>query len=124
MHSVKWAGLVDEYYSAREKRIAAQTNWDKVVTSIINYEKQNKEDGPFRDYEAISKELKKERDAFLKAQTEAKMYCIGRWHLHPICQPAVCRTTRSLGEDRQAEGCQWLDGPLWSQAQQETRKDI
>jgi hypothetical protein len=72
MHSVKRAGLVDEYYSAREKRVAAHANWDKAVTSIVNYEKKNKEDGPFRDYEAVLKELKKERDAFLKAQTEAE----------------------------------------------------
>ncbi len=72
MHSVKWAGLVDKYYSAREKRVAAHANWDKALTSIVNYEKKNKEDGPFRDYEAVLKELKKERDAFLKAQTEAE----------------------------------------------------
>ncbi len=72
MHSIKRAGLVDKYYSAREKRIAAHTNWDKAVTSIVKYKKQNKDDGPFRDYEAVLKELKKERDAFLKAQTEAE----------------------------------------------------
>ncbi len=42
------------------------------MTSIVNYEKKNKEDGPFRDYEAVLKELKKELDAFLKAQTEAE----------------------------------------------------
>ena len=72
MHSVKRAGLVDEYYSARAKRIAAHANWDKTVSSIINYEKKNKEEGPFRDYEAVVKELKNERDAFLKAQTEAE----------------------------------------------------
>ena len=71
MHSVKRAGLVDEYYSARKKRITANTNWDKAVTPIIKYKKQNKENGPFWDYEAILKELKKEQDAFLKTQTEA-----------------------------------------------------
>jgi hypothetical protein len=76
MHSVKWAGLVDEYYSARKKCIAAHVNWDKAVTSIVNYEKKNKEDGPFRDYEAVLKELKKDRDAFLKAQTEAEAECV------------------------------------------------
>ncbi len=72
MHSVKGAGLVDKYYKAREKRIAAHTNWDKAVTSIVNYKKKNKEDGPFRDYKAVLKELKKEQDAFLKAQTDAE----------------------------------------------------
>jgi hypothetical protein len=72
MHSVKQAGLVDEYYSAHKKCIAAHANWDKAVTSIVNYKKKNKEDGPFRDYEAVLKELKKEQDAFLKAQTEAE----------------------------------------------------
>jgi hypothetical protein len=76
MHSVRRAGLVDKYYSACEKCIATHANWDKAVTSIVKYEKKNKEDGPFRDYEAILKELKKERDAFLKAQTEAEAECI------------------------------------------------
>ncbi len=71
MHSVKRAGLVDEYYSAREKCITAQKNWEKALTSIINYEKKNKEEGPFRHFKAILKELKKEQDSFLKAQTEA-----------------------------------------------------
>jgi hypothetical protein len=37
MHSVKQAGLVDKYYSAHEKHIAAHTNWDKAVTSIVKY---------------------------------------------------------------------------------------
>jgi hypothetical protein len=45
MHSVKQAGLVDKYYSARKKCISAHANWDKAVTSIVNYEKKNKEDG-------------------------------------------------------------------------------
>jgi hypothetical protein len=66
MHYIKRSGLVDKYYSAPKKRIAAHANWDKAVTSIVNYEKRNKEDGPFRDYEAVLKELKKEQDAFLK----------------------------------------------------------
>jgi hypothetical protein len=64
MHSVKQAGLVDEYYSAREKRIKAHLNWDKMVTSIVKYEKKNAKEGPFRDYEAVLKELKEEQDAF------------------------------------------------------------
>ena len=67
MHSVKQAGLVDEYHS-----VAAQKNWEKTLTSIVKYEKDNAKKGPFRDFKAILKELKKERDSFLKAQTEAK----------------------------------------------------
>jgi hypothetical protein len=72
MHSVKRAGLVDEYYSPRKKRIAAHVKCDKAVTSIINYEKKNKDEGPFRDYKAVLKELRKDRDAFLKLQTESE----------------------------------------------------
>jgi hypothetical protein len=58
---VERAGLVDKYYLAREKRITAQKNWDKMVTSIVKYEKKNKEDGPFRDYEAILKSLRRNK---------------------------------------------------------------
>ena len=72
MHSVKRAGLVDEYSTAIKKRIAAHAKYDKAVTSIVNYEKKNKEEGPFRDYEAVLKELKAERDAHLEEQTEAE----------------------------------------------------
>ncbi len=45
MHTVKWAGLVDTSCAAHEKCKSAQKNWDKVVTSIIKYEKKNKEYG-------------------------------------------------------------------------------
>jgi hypothetical protein len=72
MHSVKRAGLVDEYYSAREKRINAHKEWDKTVSAIVKYEKDNKENGPYRNAEAVLKELKEERDALLEAQTEAE----------------------------------------------------
>ncbi len=72
LHTVKRAGLVDKYYSARAKCETAQKEWDKVMTSIVKYQKDNKEKGPFRDYEAVLKELKKEQDAFVKAQMEAK----------------------------------------------------
>ncbi len=76
LHAVKWAGLVDKYYSARTKRETAQKEWDKVMTSIVKYKKDNKEKGPFRDYEAILKELKKEQDAFVKTQMEAEAKCV------------------------------------------------
>ena len=42
------------------------------MTSIINYKKKNKDEGPFRDFEAVFMELKKERDAHLEEQTEAE----------------------------------------------------
>jgi hypothetical protein len=42
------------------------------MTSIVKCKKDNKERGPFRDFEAVLKELKKERDAFVKTQTEAE----------------------------------------------------
>jgi hypothetical protein len=72
LHAVKRVELVYKYYSARAKRETAQKEWDKVMTSIVKYKKDNKEKGPFWDYVAVLKELKKERDAFVKTQTEAK----------------------------------------------------
>ena len=60
VHSVKWAGLVDEFYSACKKHIAAQKNWEKALASIFKYEKDTVEKGPFRHFEAILKELKEE----------------------------------------------------------------
>jgi hypothetical protein len=67
MHVVKRAGLVDTYYSARKKREKAHIEFDKVVSSIVKWEEKNKKEGQSRDYEAVLKELKKERDAYLKA---------------------------------------------------------
>ena len=63
---------MDKYYSAHARHKTAQREWDKVITSIVKYEKDNKEKGPFRNYEAVLKKLKKERDAFVKTQTEAE----------------------------------------------------
>ena len=104
MHSVQWARLVGEYYSAREKCIAAQKNWEKVLTSIVKYEKDNAKKGPFRDFEAVLKVLKKEQDSFLKAQTRPKPSVL-YWQMasSPKRQPAFCCTARSLGEDRQTK---------------------
>jgi hypothetical protein len=72
LHAVKRAGLLDKYYSAHAKQETAHKEWDKVMTSIVKYEKDNNEKRPFRDYEAILKELRKERDAFVKIQMEAE----------------------------------------------------
>ncbi len=45
------------------------------MTSIVKYKKDNKEKGPFRDYEAVLKELKKERDTFVRLRRKPQ----GAW---------------------------------------------
>jgi hypothetical protein len=72
MHAVKRAGLVDTYYSACEKHEKAHIEFDKAVSSIVKWEEKNKKEGQSQDYKAVLKELKKEQDAYLKAQTEAE----------------------------------------------------
>ena len=59
MHAVKRAGLVDTYYSAREKRKKAHIEFDKAVSSIVKWEEKNKKEGQSRDYEAVLKELRR-----------------------------------------------------------------
>jgi hypothetical protein len=92
VHSVKWAGLVDEFYSACKKHIAAQKNWEKALASIVKYEKDNVKKGPFRHLKGRLKRVKGGVRLLLKSpdQGRSTAYCSSRWHLHPICQPAFC----------------------------------
>ncbi len=63
---------VQEQLSSKLSSKKAHIEFNKAVSSIVKWEEKNKKEGQSRDYEAVLKELKKEQDAYLKAQTKAE----------------------------------------------------